>query len=518
MNIKDLIVPLSLAFLITAGFNYFFRDKFTNDPTKVMQSGRSYEAPRIEQQHKPLNTEVDFYDAEHAQKEVRTKVTTKYALMTVSTDGATLEQLDFQRRVNGDVQVIPTIEAGAIEDREQRCFLLGLEERTPFYYTLDKKEDNDSFVTLHYSAKSDVALVAKKYTIYKNAPKIDLEVTLTPKTSEGVQGRLFVNAPMVKDIARTDVIQGITNQEGSLTSLKKIPKTMQLTRMYWVTPNLFGLENQYFIHALVGDKQRFTQRAYFTINNNLLSAIFEGPQVTEKTSWNMTFFMGPKESSAFAEVDERLDQTLDYGWFSGICKLLLSFLKMLYGYVHSYGWAIIILTILVKLILAPFTLKGEQAMKEAAAKSAEMQRKLKLLRQKYKDDAQRRAIEERELIKKYGLPGMGGGWRMLIQIPFFIGLARILNNSILLYKAPFLWIPNLAAKDPYYILPLICAGSMILNSGARATSGQQRFMSIGLAMFIGAVTANLAAGLALYITMNMVLTVAQTWIMKRVKS
>ena len=512
MNLKDMIVPLAMAFLITACFNYFFRDSFAPDPSKNVQTGRSFKAPRIQHEHKPLNTEIDFYDVKSSRKEVLTEIETNFAIMTFSSNGAILQKLEFQRRIDGDVEIIPTIEP---TDREQSTFLLALEEKTPFYYALADKKEVENKTLLTYTATTDYASVTKTFTIYKNLPKIDLKISITPKTEQGSQARLFIAQPSVKDISKTDIIQGITNKEGSLNAITKIQKTFDMTRMYWVMPNLFGLEDRYFVHAMIQDPKRFTNRAYFVNINDVASAILEGPTVTEETSWDLSFYMGPKEADIFAFVDNRLDQTLDYGWFTPICKMLMGILQWLYQYVHNYGWAIVLLTIFIKLLLMPFTMRGEKSMMEGQKKQREMQRKIQLIRQKYKDNPELRAKEETELIRKHGVPGIGGCLPMLVQFPIFIGLARVFSNSILLYKAPFLWITDLSARDPYFILPLLVAIGMILTSSARVTTGQQRVTGMAFGLMMGAFTASVSAGLALYIAVNMLVTVAQTSLIKK---
>lgn len=512
MNLKDMIVPLAMAFLITAGFNYFFRDRFAPDPSQNVQTGRSFKAPRIEHEHKPLNTEIDFYDAKSNRKEVLTEIQTNFALMTFSNDGAILQKLAFQRRVDGNVEIIPTIEP---MQREQSTFLLALEEKTPFYYALASKKEVENKILLTYTAKTDYAAVTKTFTIYKHLPQIDLNITIIPKTEQGSQARLFIAQPTVKAIRKSDIIQGLTNKEGSLNAITKIQKTFDMTRMYWVLPNLFGLEDRYFVHAMIQDPNHFTHRGYFVNTNDVASAILQGPTVKEKTSWTLTFYMGPKEADIFAFVDKRLDQTLDYGWFTPICKALLGLLQWFYQYVHNYGWAIVILTIIIKLLLMPFTMRGEKSLREGQKKQQELQRKIQLIRKKYKDNPELRAKEEADLIRKHGVPGMSGCLPMLVQTPIFLGLFRVFNNSILLYKAPFLWISDLSARDPYFILPLLVAIGMILNSSARAATGQQRVGGLVMGLMFAGFTASVSAGLALYIAVNMLMTIVQTWLVNK---
>jgi YidC/Oxa1 family membrane protein insertase len=144
---------------------------------------------------------------------------------------------------------------------------------------------------------------------------------------------------------------------------------------------------------------------------------------------------------------------------------------------------------------------------------------LRYLQQKYKDQPETLALERAELIKKHGMPGLSGCLPLLLQLPIFIALSRVLSSAIELYNAPFIgWIHDLSAKDPYYILPLITALSMVIQSMLMPSNDpKQRISTLIMALVIGAVTANLAAGLSLYICMFTILGVVQTQLLKAFK-
>jgi YidC/Oxa1 family membrane protein insertase len=191
---------------------------------------------------------------------------------------------------------------------------------------------------------------------------------------------------------------------------------------------------------------------------------------------------------------------------------MLWVLKWLFAYLHNYGLAIIALTFLVRLMLLPFTMNSEESLK----KRAEFDKKLKYIQQKYKDDSARLAEERAELIKKHGMPGLGGCLPLLLQIPIFIALARVLGSTIELYKAPFFgWIHDLSAADPLYILPVLVGVSMIVQ--AFFVDEKQRFTMLISALVFGAIAVNFASGLTLYILVSTLLGFAQTFIVRRIK-
>ncbi len=514
MNLKDIILPLGLAILTVWGINYFFGGaRAGKDGQSAASSGQIFVAPKERQELSPLNKEVDFVDVKSSQAPVITEIETTGALYQFSTEGASLERLEFKRR-RGDV--LATIYPVSPTEREQRCFLIALPEKTPYYYTLVDQKTNNTVHELVYRAETDQVVIQKKYSVYADTYKIDLEVTIQPKQKElstGIAPRVFFPAPVMPDVAK-DVISAVyNNQKGSL---EKTASESLNVQQGWFAPSLFGLEDRYFVHALVADPSGFARRAYYTTTEKArLTAILEAPAVTTDTTWKLSFYFGPKEQEAFALVDKRLDQTLDYsGIFLGpFAWVLLFLLKLLYSFVHNYGVAIILLTLLIKLILLPFTFRSDEAMK----KRAEFDKKLRYLQQKYKEDPDMLARERAELVKKHGMPGLAGCLPLLIQFPIFIALSRVLSGSIEMYRAPFCcWIRDLSVPDHYYVLPLLLVISMIMQ--ALTADKSQRFTLLAMALLFGAITANLAAGLTIYILMNTVLTVLQTYVIGKIRA
>lgn len=119
------------------------------------------------------------------------------------------------------------------------------------------------------------------------------------------------------------------------------------------------------------------------------------------------------------------------------------------------------------------------------------------------------------MIKKNGMPGLGGCLPLLIQIPVFFALSRVLSSSIQLYQAPFAWIPDLSTKDPYYILPILMVVVMVIQ--ALYAESSQRMSILAMSLVLGAVTSSLSAGLALYLVVSTALAVVQTIVQKKMK-
>jgi YidC/Oxa1 family membrane protein insertase len=165
---------------------------------------------------------------------------------------------------------------------------------------------------------------------------------------------------------------------------------------------------------------------------------------------------------------------------------------------------------LIKLVLLPFSLKGEQSMK----KQREFQKKIAYLQQKHKANPELLNEERNELMRKQGVGGMiGGCLPILLQIPIFFALNKVLSSSFELYQAPMLWIPDLSATDPYYILPVLVAIVMVLNAIISSDS-QQMITGLVMALVFGAISASFSAGLALYLGTSVLAGIIQTKVLR----
>ena len=510
MNIKNLLLPLSLALLTMWAIQYFVVNRYMGTESNAVQSGRSFVAPQSQIAAQPLNREVNFIDADMADtsETIQTRVEADHATYVFSTKGASLEQLVFKRVMNDQLVALKTIEAPQGQTRDTRNFLVALEKNTPFRYALVEQKSLESATQLTYKAETEQAIIEKVFTVHQSKFKIDLELKITPK-KDPVQVRLFYGSPSMPTV-KDDVISAVYNTEKG--SIQKEARGKLDMNKGWFMPNFFGSESRYFVHAMVADQNNFAQRAYYSlIGQNGLISILESASISKPSQWQLSFYFGPKEDDAMNPVDPRLEQTLEHsGWLAPLSRLLLMILKYLYSFLHNYGWAIIVLTLLINLVLLPLNLKSNQSMK----KYTEFQKKLAYLQQRYKDDPDTLARERAELLSKHGMPGIGGCLPKLLQLPIFFALSRVLSSSIELYQAPFiLWIKDLSAPDPLYILPILIVLAMLFQS--TATEPKQRFMMIAVALIFGAISVNFSAGLCLYILGGIVLMNIQTFVQQK---
>jgi len=492
MNMRDLVVPVGFALVTVFALNYFFPGSTAKEEVES-----SFVAPKEKKEYKPLNVEVDFFDQKRTSQRKITDLETQWGALSFSTDGASLDSVDFNRESDGRTKTIRTVFPVTDTDRANRCFLVALQDKTPFYYILLSAQENDQAHELIYAGGNDECVVQKIFIVDKNKPKIDLLIEIAPKNGEHIQAepRIFFPAPCMPDLKDNDIISSIVIDKADVFTKKHVNQLDVFSG--WFKPILFGTDNRYFIHTLITDDNNFAHRAYYKLEDRTrLFSILEGPTVTEKTSWQLSFYFGPKELDAIAAVDTRLEKTLDYsGVLSSLAKLMLYFLNWFYKYLHNYGLAIIALTLLIQLLLLPVSLRNNE--EKFKKQQMEYQRQLAYIEQRFKNNPDQLLAERTELIRKNGLPGLGCLLPLLIQLPIFFALSRVLSSSFELYQAPMLWIPDLSLRDPYFILPILVTLTMLIQD----TKGdpQQRMSKIVMAFVFGALTASFSAGLTLYI-------------------
>ncbi len=504
MNFREWVLPLSFAIVMTYAVQYFLEPKLEKPAShEQIKSGAGFMAPTLEDINKPLNLDVHYRNEEEKPVALHT-VVTPCGSYVFSNKGAVLEGFSFPWQKG--TQVISTMLA------DENCFLIAFEKNTPLMYELvDNAGHDQSDRVIEYKADFDGGMITKLFTIHHDSYQVDLDVTVNYNhghVKNPVQLRLFVAQPVMQPSINWDKIAGIVNENNGISAID-VTKKDNFQR-YWAMPSCFGYETRFLVHALVKDEHSFVQRAYMTKNaSGNMSGILEGKVLDQSGSWKMKFFVGPKTAEAVTKVDARLLKTLNFGWLSPISHAMLWFLKYLYEQIGNYGWAIILLTLLLKLLMLPFTMYGEKNMR----KGAEMQQKLAYLQKKYKDNQPMFEEARAELIKKHGVPGLAGCLPLLLTLPILIGLNTVLSNAIELYGASFLWIQNLYAVDPYYILPILTGLAMLATP--MDNDPKKSLMRYAMALMMATISCYLSAGLVLFILVNSLVAAVQTNLQKR---
>ncbi|MDO9528068.1 MAG: membrane protein insertase YidC [Syntrophales bacterium] len=277
-----------------------------------------------------------------------------------------------------------------------------------------------------------------------------------------------------------------------------------------------AFENKYFIASLIPQKPSLTSLVLFKNLRNLVSIGLEGPKNIippgQSGLFNYSLYLGPKDYDILKAEGVGLENSIDFGsWIKWLALPLLIALKFSYQYVHNYGIAIIILTILIKLFFWPLGNKSYRSMKEMQ----KLQPMLKKVQEKYKDDKAKISEETMALYKKYKVNPLGGCLPMVIQIPVFFGLYKALLYSIELRHEPFFfWIQDLSAKDPYYITPIIMGATMFLQQKMSPPPGgnpMQAKMMLWMPVVFTFLFLNFPSGLVIYWLFSNILSIGQQY-------
>ncbi|MEW6332901.1 MAG: YidC/Oxa1 family insertase periplasmic-domain containing protein, partial [Thermodesulfobacteriota bacterium] len=222
-----------------------------------------------------------------------------------------------------------------------------------------------------------------------------------------------------------------------------------------------------------------------------------------------SLYLGPKDYTLLKAMDIGLENAIDFGdWLKWLAMPLLIALKFLYGYVHNYGIAIIILTILIKLIFWPLGNKSYRSMKEMQ----KLQPKMAALREKYKDDKTKLSQESMALYKSHKVNPLGGCLPMIVQIPVFFGLYKALLYAIELRHSPlFWWIQDLSEKDPYYITPIVMGATMFIQQKMTPTGADplQAKIMLFMPVIFTFMFLTFPSGLVIYWLFNNVISIGQ---------
>ncbi len=232
-------------------------------------------------------------------------------------------------------------------------------------------------------------------------------------------------------------------------------------------------------------------------------------KITQPKS-DFILYAGPKEYDRLEKFGVGLEHMIDFGWFAFIAMPLFWVLKFLYKYFGNYGWAIIVLTIAVRIPFIPILNKSQQSMK----KMQKIQPMMAELKEKHKKDPNKMQKETMALYKKHKVNPIGGCLPMFLQIPVFIALYNVLLKAIELRGAPFaFWITDLAVKDPFYVLPIVMGGTMVLQQKMTPTAmdPKQAKMMMLMPIVFTFMFLSFPAGLVLYWLVNNVLGIIQQY-------
>jgi len=274
--------------------------------------------------------------------------------------------------------------------------------------------------------------------------------------------------------------------------------------------------------SFAGNADKYYATIFYNFKNGM--DVVESPEkddipalyVVGKQNLHLSGYIGPKEFKILKKIDPRLTDVIEYGFFTFISKPLFVLLSYIHSFLGNWGWSIVALTLLVRLVLFPLTYKGMVSMNKMKILAP----KMKELQAKYKGDKQKLNAHTMELYKKHGANPMGGCLPMILQIPVFYGVYRVLQNTVELKGAPWmLWIHDLAVMDPYFVLPILMGGSMFLQQRLAPNNftdkTQEKIMKF-LPLIFTFFFVTFPAGLTLYWFISNLFSIAQQFYVNKI--
>ena len=376
------------------------------------------------------------------------------------------------------------------------------------------------------------AEVVKRYVFRRGSYLIDLSYEVKNTSGAPIQPVAYFQFmrdanPPTEEAAQTNAFAGVTTFTGPAVftqqnkfekvDFKDIEKGKQ-AHAKRAADGWIAMIQHYFVSAWLPPEGR--ERDFYTskVAENRYTAGVKVPVGAIAPGATGTLavpvYIGPQETDKLEKVAPGLDLVVDYGWLTLIAAPLFWLLKWIHTLVGNWGWAIIILTILIKAVFYPLNAKAGRSMAQMKVLAPKMEK----LKQLYGDDRQKLNQAMMELYRTEKINPLGGCLPILVQIPVFIALYWVLLASIELRHAPWLgWIQDLSAPDPYFILPVIYAVSMFVQTKLNpqpADPVQARIMLI-MPIVFSVFFLFFPAGLVLYWVVQNLLSIAQQWHINR---
>ncbi len=397
--------------------------------------------------------------------------------------------------------------------------LIGIQNHKSLQYQVSHK--GPYTVNLSWRNSLGVAVI-KTFILDKGGYAINVNYQIKNNSGKDVSGQFYSQIRRKKPTEKGGIFSLHTYQGAAISSpeipyekidYKKLDEK-DLTRD--IKGGWMAMQQRYFLSAWIPD-QETTHHYYshvaddiYTLGMTNAISIAKG----QKINFGAKLYVGPEIEDNLAPLAKSLDRTIDYGWLWLLSAAIFWLMKQIYRFVGNWGWAIVIVTILIKLVFYKFS----EASYVSMAKMRELGPKMKALKERYGDDRQKMSQATMELYKKEKINPLSGCLPQLIQIPFFIALYYVLLEAVQLRQAPFIfWIHDLSVRDPYFILPVLMGISMFLTQKITPMSpdpAQQKMMMI-MPVFLTVLFASFPAGLTLYWLVNYICTGLQQWYVMR---
>lgn len=366
--------------------------------------------------------------------------------------------------------------------------------------------------------------VTKRYTFHRDSYLVDMEYEVRNDSGDDWHGRQY------RQLQRTQVAETgqstfiYTYMGGVIYSPEEKYEKISFEDMVeqdldrTITDGWAAMLQHYFVGAIIpeGGKQERYYTKTLSGARYVIGLISETQTIPagETGTFSTRLFVGPKLQDEMKQVAPGLELTVDYGLLTVLAQPLFWLLKTIHKFVGNWGWAIILVTVLIKLAFYKLSETSYKSM----ANMRKLAPRLQSLKERYGDDRQKLNQAMMELYKKEKINPLGGCLPILVQIPVFIALYWMLLESVELRQAPFmLWIQDMSSPDPYYILPLLMGVTMLIQqklNPAPMDPIQAKVMMV-LPVVFTVFFAFFPSGLVLYWVVNNTLSIAQQWVITR---
>ena len=368
--------------------------------------------------------------------------------------------------------------------------------------------------------------VEKRYRFTADGYAIALEQQVTNNSADAWRGAEYVQL-LRRNYERTRSMFDVDSYSIDSPIVYDGEKSEKLKRddlledgpyIYTSEQGWFGAIQHHFVSAVVpapGTSQRYSVSVRGAVSTASSIGPTQAVEPGESKTFTSTLFVGPKLQGQLEEIDESLKLTVDYGWLTILSQPLFWLLSKAFGLFGNWGVSIIAVTILIKAAFYKLTESSGRSM----AKMRNLQPRLKVLQERYKDDKPQLSQAMMELYKREKVNPAAGCLPILIQMPFFLAFYWVLLESVEMRQAPFaLWLTDLSTKDPFFVLPLIMGGAMFFQQKLNPQVGdpvQIKVMQVMPIIFTG-FFAFFPSGLVLYWVTNTLLSIAQQWKINKV--
>jgi YidC/Oxa1 family membrane protein insertase len=455
--------------------------------------------------------------------------------------------------MGGDIRRVTMLQQHSATDRAKRLTLLEpdskhffvtqtglLGEGLPNHKTLYRSDarafalapGKDSLEVRLAAVDGNGAEVVKRFSFKRGSYEVGVAYDIANRSDKPIAPHAYFQFlrdgnPPSEEAAQTSAFAGVTTFTGPAvyTDEAKFVKVefSDIQKGKQVHPKKakdgwIAMVQHYFVSAWLPPQG--LEREYFTsrVAENLFTAGVVVPVGTiapgATASVVVPVYIGPQETDTLERVAPGLNLVVDYGWLKIIAEPLFWFLKWIHGLVGNWGWAIILLTITIKLVFYPLNAKAGRSMAQMKVLAPKMEK----LKQMYGDDRQKMNQAMMELYRTEKINPLGGCLPILVQIPVFIALYWVLLASIELRHAPWLgWIHDLSAPDPYFILPVIYAVSMFVQTklNPQPADPVQAKVMLMMPIMFSVFFLFFPSGLVLYWVVQNLLSILQQWHINR---